>query len=509
VFENRRLAAAKGRLTRRLERITSLLAACPDALIGVDLGGTITAWNGAAERLFGYSEIQALGKPLSMVLPFLPCDPDSAWLLQPGEAVRASVLLSSAPGEAVRASVLPPSAPGERLAPLALELLSAPLCAADGATLGRCLVLHDVTAHRQVAESIRAERTQLRALLERSTDGIHVLDDQGGLVFFSDSFARMLGYTKGELRAANVALWSTSDPGARFVDTMAGLLQEPTVTATQIRRRDGVLLDVEIGELTIELGGAQYAYRSARDISERNRAELEERSHLQELTRMNKELDDFVLAASHDLRSPLRAISTLAQWIIDDDQSVGAKTAERLKLIQARAQRMTQLLDDVMTYARAGNSTEPTGPLMSAAALTAEVAATLQIPGGFRILTDAALDGVKVRRVPLQQVLHNLLGNAVKHHDLSQGSVRIWATDQADHHRFFVADDGPGIPADYRETVFQMFATLQPRDMVEGSGMGLAMVRKIVTRLGGECGIQASTGRGTCFWFDWPRAQEA
>jgi PAS domain S-box-containing protein len=495
-FVNRRRAAAQGRLTRRLEFTSGLLAACPDPLIGTDLSGAITAWNGAAERLFGYSEMHAVGKPLSEVLPFLPRDTDSAWQLRPGETVRASLLRTFARGTAP--------------APVALELLYSPQCGADGTLLGRCIVLHDVTAHRQLAMSIRAERTQLTALLERSTDGIHVLDEQGNLVFFSDSFARMLGYsTREELRGANVACWSTADAGTRFVDTMAGPLQGPTVTASQIRRRDGELLDVEIGELTIELDGDHYAYRSARDISARHRAELEDRNQLQELTRLNKELDDFVIVASHDLRSPLRAITTLAQWIIDDDRSVGAKTAERLKLIQSRAQRMMQLLDDVMSYARAGKSSEPTGPLMSAAALTAEVAATLQIPVGFRILTDAALDGIRVRRVPLQQVLHNLLGNAIKHHDLGQGSVRIWVADRADRHRFFVADDGPGIPPEFREVVFQMFATLKPRDTVEGSGMGLAMVRRIVTRLGGECGVEESTGRGACLWFDWPKAQPA
>jgi PAS domain S-box-containing protein len=348
------------------------------------------------------------------------------------------------------------------------------------------------------------ERAQLRMLLETVTDGIHVLDERGELVYCSRSFARLLGFTPDEMTRLHVSAWSPDEDGTDLAATIPSLIETPQVVETQLRRRDGSLVDVEIGARSVDLNGVRYVYRSARDLSERKRVDRETRQQVQELERINKELDDFVYVASHDLRSPLRAIKTLAQWIIDDDPSVDAQTKERLQLIQGRAQRMAQLLDDVMTYARAGKR-PASAAVMSAAALTAEIAVTLQVPNGYRILTDRSLESVMVQRAPLEQVIHNLLGNAIKHHDRNQGSVRIWAVDNGARHRLFVADDGPGIPEPYRESVFEMFTTLKPRDEVEGSGMGLALVRKVVTGLGGECGIQASAGRGTCLWFDWPK----
>jgi signal transduction histidine kinase len=382
---NQRMAAQHSGLESLHERSLALLAACPDAVIGTDAEGHITAWNAAAQRWYGPTDGVALGKRLSDVLPWLPWDPTLARGLEPGERLRASVL--------------PPSDPSTGNASGAIECIATPLRDDRGTLTGCCVVLRDVSAYKQAHLELRAARTQ---------------------------------------------------------------------------RND--------------------------------RTECEERKRLAELSRMNKELDDFVYVASHDLRSPLRSINSLAGWIIEDDKSVAAKTGERLRQIQSRAARMTQLLDDVMTYARAGKNCELSGPRMSAAALTAEVAASLRVPSGFRIETDAALDRIMVQRMPLEQVLTHLIGNAIKHHDSTHGSVRLWATQEQGRYRFFVADDGPGIAEDYRDVVFEMFATLKPRDSVEGSGMGLPLVRRIVTRLGGSCGIQATTGRGTCLWFDWPAA---
>lgn len=348
---------------------------------------------------------------------------------------------------------------------------------------------------------------QLRALLETASDGIHVLDENGDVVLFSDSFARMLGYSIAEMSRLNLSAWSPEENTEDFAATIPALTDEVSVAQTQIRRKDGSWLEVEVSRRSVQLGGDTYLYRSARDLSERNKIDRENRLHLQELERINAELDQFVYVASHDLRSPLRAIKSLAQWIIDDDPSVDAKTRQRLELIQGRSQRMAQLLDDVMIYARAGNIAAAPGPLMSAAALIAEVAVTLQVPSGYRILADRSLEDAQVHRAPLEQVFHNLIGNAIKHHDKNQGSVRVWAVDTGGRYRFFVADDGPGIPEAYRESVFDMFTTLKPRDEVEGSGMGLALVRKVVGRLGGQCGIQDSSGRGVCLWFDWPREE--
>jgi signal transduction histidine kinase len=241
-----------------------------------------------------------------------------------------------------------------------------------------------------------------------------------------------------------------------------------------------------------------------RDITERKRGEMAWRRSNAELAQMNTELDDFVYTASHDLRAPLTGISSIVQWILEDDRALAGESRERLGLIQGRIERMKQLLTDIRDYARAGDSAAPSETPVSAATLVANVAATAHVPPGFSIRSDLSLEPVQVQRVPLEQVLHNLISNAIKHHDRPAGSVTVSVEYQVPWLRFSVIDDGPGIPEAYRERIFEMFKTLKPRDEVEGSGMGLALVRKIVGRMGGRCGVDPAAERGSHFWFEWP-----
>jgi signal transduction histidine kinase len=220
------------------------------------------------------------------------------------------------------------------------------------------------------------------------------------------------------------------------------------------------------------------------------------------------ELDQFVYTASHDLQSPLRAISSLAQFVLQDDVQLGEETTQRLNLITSRALRMQNMLNDILAYARAGE-----GYMQGASAITVdqivrEAVLTLSPPSGFAVRLQPVHHSIRAFSMPLSQVLQNCIGNAIKHHDRTAGTVDVEIADCEDHWRFSVTDDGPGIPADYRESVFEMFSTLKSRDQVEGSGMGLALVRKIVRRMGGACGISPRAGRGTCVWFDWPKVAE-
>jgi signal transduction histidine kinase len=171
---------------------------------------------------------------------------------------------------------------------------------------------------------------------------------------------------------------------------------------------------------------------------------------------------------------------------------------------------MRLLLRDILVYARAGQGGHslPLAPV-SLETLVEELFASIPVPPGFRCIADSSLASIPVIAVPLVQVLRNLIENALKHHDALTGTVSIAVAVHPDHLRFAVTDDGPGIPATHREQVFEMFATLRRRDEFEASGMGLALVRKLVRQQGGRCGIESAPLRGSCVWFEWPKLDEA
>ena len=222
-----------------------------------------------------------------------------------------------------------------------------------------------------------------------------------------------------------------------------------------------------------------------------------------ELRRMNAELDAFAYAASHDLRAPLRGIANLAQWIEEDLQdSLRDETREMLALLRTRMHRMEALIDGILQYSRAGRVHEP--PVEVDVAALIEELVDLLAPESATIEIDSGLPVFVTERVPLQQAFQNLLGNAIKHG--GQGvTITVSARDEGTHWRFIVADDGPGIAKDYHERIWGIFQTLEPRDKVEGTGIGLSLVKKLVETQGGIVAVDSEPGAGSAFSFTWPK----
>ncbi len=220
------------------------------------------------------------------------------------------------------------------------------------------------------------------------------------------------------------------------------------------------------------------------------------------LQRANEELERFAYVASHDLKAPLRAISNLAGWIKEDidSGSVTAETQSHLKMMLSRVTRMDKLLDDLLTYARVGKNKDSL-ELIEIDDLINSVIEVLPIKK-FEIIVESGLSSFVAERVPLEQVLMNLIGNSIKHHTKKSGTITIGIESNDTHLQFTVSDDGPGIHLSQQEEAFQMFKTLKPRDEVEGSGMGLALVKKIVESQGGTIGIVPSK-TGLSIRFSW------
>ena len=257
-----------------------------------------------------------------------------------------------------------------------------------------------------------------------------------------------------------------------------------------------------------ESGNVSGIFSMATDISARRRAELELEAKQAELVRSNKDLEQFAYVASHDLKAPLRAIELLVQWITEGLAGYDAnKVQENLALLGKRTQRLNRLLDDLLAYSRAGRKVGA-HRVADAHALVLDVIQLMNPPPSMKISIDGTLPKFKTHPTPLEQVLRNLIGNAVKHHPGPEGRIVVSCDEQPDQYVFSVTDDGEGIPAQYAERVFEMFQTLKPRDQVEGSGMGLAIVNRIVQWQGGRVWFEpAPSGKGTVFKFQWKKNQ--
>ncbi|MFT5470253.1 MAG: putative ATPase/signal transduction histidine kinase [Verrucomicrobiales bacterium] len=275
------------------------------------------------------------------------------------------------------------------------------------------------------------------------------------------------------------------------------------------RRADESVTELEarVGERTADLERSEYA---AVGLMEEAQAAVKRAEKFNiELKNSNKELDNFAYVASHDLKSPLRAIDNLAQWISEDaGDALPEESRKDLGLLKERVKRMEQLLDSLLQYSRVGRK-EGSAESIDVAELVGDLSATLDVPEKFTIRVESELPMVSAPRGALNRVFGNLISNAIKHHDRDDGLIQISSSaDDDEFHQFAIADDGPGIAKEFQERIFEMFQTLKSRDEVEGSGMGLAMVKKTLEVHGGGITIESALGEGTTFHFTWPKTNQ-
>jgi len=225
---------------------------------------------------------------------------------------------------------------------------------------------------------------------------------------------------------------------------------------------------------------------------------------------LNAELQEFAYAAAHDLKAPLRVIDNASKWLEEDLQEhLTDETREIMNMLRGRVRRMERLLDDLLEYSRIGRTAdERFGETITGKALMANILALLAPRDSFTIEVSSRFARIRVNRMPLQQILMNLIGNAIKHHNKQSGCIQVAVADSGSFYAFTVKDDGPGIDERFHDQIFKIFQTLRPRDQVEGSGMGLALVRKNVEVFGGALSLESSEGNGSTFRFTWPKLQQ-
>jgi signal transduction histidine kinase len=263
----------------------------------------------------------------------------------------------------------------------------------------------------------------------------------------------------------------------------------------------------QLTELNEELGVEINERMKAEQGLQRLNETLEQRvaARTAEAEQHVKELEQFAYVTSHDLKAPLRGIANLAVWLEEDlAEKLTETTREQLRLLRDRVQRMHELIEGLLEYSRIGKANHPVSSV-DTSELLAEVIDSLSPPGGFTVHVADNMPTVYTDRLHLYQVFSNLIGNSIKHCGGAQGHVSVTVNDCGEFYEFTITDDGPGIAPEYHEKIFQMFQTLTVSDFGSNTGIGLALVRKIVQEHGGSITVESAEGSGAAFRFSWPR----
>ncbi|MGX5202440.1 sensor histidine kinase [Aliikangiella sp. IMCC44632] len=251
------------------------------------------------------------------------------------------------------------------------------------------------------------------------------------------------------------------------------------------------------------------------EVENRKKAEeaLKEQSHLlelktQELKRSNAELESFAYVASHDLKSPINGIKKIAGWIkedlMDDDIPISDRTKQHFEHLDTRIVRINNLLSGLLEYAKIGAIEEKLSQIN-----TSEVFAELfELLGkGKKMQLHMPENSFTITTLasPFHQVMRNLIDNAIKHHSEESGNVWIEISDSDEFLEVKIKDDGEGVAEKHLEKITEMFSTLKSRDEVEGSGIGLALIKKIMLNVGGKLAFDSDIGKGMTVIIHWPK----
>lgn len=419
-----------------------------------------------------------------------------------------------------------PAAPGVERDWLASYL---PLKGEDGEVTGINTVVQEITELKQARKALEASEARFRQAILDAPFPIIIHAEDGEFVMISRVVTELTGYTLEAIPTTEawVKLVYQQEWRPSIKAQMKALFDldhrvdegEFEVITKNGQRRTWHFYSAPLG---LDDQGRRLVISMAADITRRKEYEkalqqnqqrlkelnetLEERvtKRTEELSRIIAELDQFAYVASHDLKTPLRAIDNLATWITEDAaDSLPEASKEHLEKMRDRVARMEALLNDLLAYSRAGRNQEETEEV-DTFELINNIMAMLSIPQDFTINIQNDMPKVVTRRPLLEMVLRNLIDNAIKHHDRPDGQIDVSMHVVGNAAEFIVSDDGPGIDEMFHERIFQIFQSLQPKDKSSGSGMGLAIVKKIVETRGGRIEIESAKGEGTTFRFTWP-----
>jgi PAS domain S-box-containing protein len=458
----------------------------PNGVAVTTAKGRIVLVNAELQRMFGYSRNQLLERSIEYLFP---------------ERFRAGhALLRTGDGpDALRSRAMGTGrelfgrrADGTEFPiEIGVSTLQAP---------GETLVVETIV---DISVRKRLER-MFQRIVEAAPCSMVMVDLRGRIVLVNQQAEVMFGYERAELIGETLEILLPERFRASHLGHRQAFAAAPSMRQVGMgrdltaRRKDGTEFPVEVGLNPVAGDEGGLVLAAVTDITRRKAMELE-------LEQANANLEEFTYAASHDLKSPLHGIADLLGWIVEDlDGRQSADVTRNLGRIDDRIRRLEHVIDDLLTYARAGT--------MSADVIAVDPRALIEgvleiqpLPPGFQVTVDIEAAPFITAKTPLETVLRNLIGNAVKHHDRASGHLRIHVADVDRYCVFTVSDDGPGIPHAAREHVFRMFQALSASNG-GSSGIGLALSKRLVESHGGRIALDSADGvRGTSVCVSWPR----
>jgi PAS domain S-box-containing protein len=493
--------AAEKRLMQMEARYRGLLEAAPDAMVVVNQSGEIVLLNVQAEKRFGYRRDELLGQKVKNIIPEGFAERLIADALRSVEDALAQQIGTGIEltGRRKDGSEFP------------IEIMLSPLENSEGILV--TAAIRDISVRKAAEKHLAQMEGRYRGLLEAAPDAMVVVNQGGDIVLLNVQAEKQFGYRRDELMGQKVkniipkgfaerlvadALRSTEDALAQQIGTGIEL------TA---RRKDGSEFPIEIMLSPLESATGILVTAAIRDITARKTAEAHLLQNVEELNRSNKELEQFAYIASHDLQESLRMVASYTQLLsrrykgrLDSDAD------EFIAFAVDGASRMQRLIQDLLAYSRVGTKGRDLVDVSSEEALQE---ALLNLRGAIEesgaLVTHDPLPGVLADEMQLIQLFQNLVGNAIKYQNPGIPRIHISAIKNGEKKwTFSVQDNGLGIDPQYFERIFGMFQRLHKREEFAGTGIGLAICKKIIERHGGSITVESQVGQGSTFRFALP-----